>query len=180
MPVCFPSWFAECLRSALVLLALTAAPCWSRDHEWDAWSRLQGDVYAALLAQGVADRDRVLVHLAHTCTLVKAGGAFHIVEIRELVHGGRSPRGVNSLVILDDGLRVVASVELGPVRPYYCESDQVVLDSEVAAGGPNRVGNVLIVDEAGQVVEVRRQDAADMAGFQLQRPAPARSRRRQP
>ena len=101
-----------------------------------AWRTLQERIGRALLKQKVIDVDRALVHLGPICDVALPSGAvFHVIEARELVHGGPSPRGVNQMVLADRALRVTARAELGRARPLYCKGDAVVLDMPIEVSG---------------------------------------------
>ncbi|MDO9224993.1 MAG: hypothetical protein Q8M09_03095 [Pseudomonadota bacterium] len=152
-----------------VLLSLAAQPVFSRDADWDAWSNIQGKAYAALQAQGIADKDRILVHLAHTCSLKKGHKTYRVLEMRELVRGGPSPRGINYLVLMDNRFRVAAKVELGMARPYYCDAGKVILNLPVDIPWLGNTGNVLVLDDLAHVVRAEQMETSDMAGFRPKR-----------
>lgn len=160
---CFPSWFAKCLGVLAGIALFASQAAWAGD--WDAGARIQGKIYAALLAQGLADATRTLVHLSHACEAGDGGRAYHVVEMRELVKGGSSPRGVNQLVVLDRRLRVTARLELGSARPYYCTGNTVVLNQPVDIPEAGTMANVLRLNSAGRLAGFETKEASELAGF---------------
>lgn len=145
-------------------MSLFAVPAaWAGD--WDASARIQGKAYAALRAQGVADAARTLAHLSHTCEASSGGRTYHVVEIRELVKGGPSPRGVNQLVVLDRRQRVTARLELGAARPYHCAGNAVVLNQPVDIPESGSTANVLRLNSAGRMASFETMEVSDLAGF---------------
>lgn len=160
---CSPSWYANWLGILAGIALFGGHAAYAND--WDALARIQGKVYAALRAQGVADTARTLVHVSHTCEVNGGGRLYHVVEIRELVKGGPSPRGVNQLVILDRRLRVVARLELGSARPYYCTGDAVVLNQPIDIPESGATANVLHLNGAGRLTGFDTKEASELTGF---------------
>lgn len=129
------------------------------------WNRRTVALYDALVAKGLADRRRALVHLVQVCEIVTGTRRLMVVEIRELVRGGPSPRGVNHVVFMTQNLAVRGSLEIDGARPYYCVGQQLVLDQELYLDGLGQAGNVLVIGPNGKIVGVRTLEAADMTGF---------------
>lgn len=128
------------------------------------WQVFLQQVRPALLRQQLIDPARALVHLSHSCDLRAVNGAlFHVLEVRELVRGGLSPRGVNQLVVLDVKLRVTAHLELMTARPLYCEGMNVVLYGDVEA--LEQEGNRLTLNRRGELVGIGAMEAKDMQGL---------------
>ena len=51
----------------------------------------------------IANNERSLVHVSHTCTLQINGEAFAVVDMRELVKGATTARGINQILLLNSG-----------------------------------------------------------------------------
>ena len=152
---------------AVVLLSILGLPAVAaEDVPPSGWRTAQARIGQALLRQGIIDSGLALVHLNPVCDVTPGGGnVFHVVETRELVRGGPSPRGFNQVVMLDRALRVTARAELTSARPLYCDGDAVVLDRPVDVSGFGQEGNLLRIDRRGRIAEVGRLEAADMRGF---------------
>jgi hypothetical protein len=130
------------------------------------WPGFFTRVSQSLVRQSIIDPARVLVHLSHVCDVrVAAGPSRHVVEVRELVPGGPSPRGVNQLVLLDGRLRVLDHIELTTAHAMYCDAGQVVLDLPVESVGLSQSGNVLSVDGSGKINKLSSIEAAQMRGM---------------
>src|SRR5690606_28855334 len=63
---------------------------------------LEDQAYLAQLVRQseIADSERSLVHVSHTCTLTIDQKTYAVVDMRELVKGATTARGVNQIILL--------------------------------------------------------------------------------
>ena len=118
-------------------------------------------VLEALMKAEITDADRQLIHLSHTCTLIIGGQRFPVIDVREIVPGVPSPRGVNSIVILDGGLRVQRSIGYVDQRPLYCVDNQLVLYGLLAVDNVGDQGNVLTILDEGKRIDATFVEASE-------------------
>ena len=170
--------FLAVLIASVVLIAppVGAAPT-GRLPSWEDFYRI---VHPALVRQKVIDPLRALVHLSLLCEARSPRGVvFRVVETRELVRGGPSPRGVNQLVVLDHRLRVTDRIEIATAHGLYCDGASIMLDLPVESSRLGREGNVLGLDDGGRISTVGEIEAAGMAGIRpvlSSRPSPTQIR----
>ena len=152
------------LIASVVLVAppVGAAPT-GRLSSWEDFYRI---VHPALVRQKVIDPLRALVHLGLLCEARSPRGVvFHVVETRELVRGGPSPRGVNQLIVLDRRLTVTDRIEIATAHGLYCDGASIILDLQVESPRLGREGNVLGLDDGGRISTLGDIEAAEMAGI---------------
>jgi len=111
-------------------------------------------VLDALMKAEVTDSERQLVHLSHTCTLMLEGQRFPVIDVREIVPGVPSPRGVNAIVILDERLHVKRAINYVDQRPLYCAGNQLMLYGMLAVDNVGAQGNILTFHDEGQRIDV--------------------------
>ena len=106
---------------------------------------------AALLKAGTLHRDRQLVHLSHVCDIEMKGKHLPIVDLRELVPGASSARGVNRIILLNDKLAPVKTIDYTTQRPLFCSGQRLFVFGDLSVGaGPE--GNVLEFIDDGRTV----------------------------
>lgn len=166
------------LIASLVFVAapLGAAPAASLPS-WHDFYRI---VHPALVRQKVIDPLRALAHLGLLCEARSPRGVvFRVVETRELVRGGPSPRGVNQLVVLDQRLMVTDRIEIATAHGLYCDGASIILDLQVESPRLGREGNVLRLDDGGRISTLGEIEPADMEGIRpvlSSPPSPTRPR----
>lgn len=106
----------------------------------------------------IADNERSLVHVSHTCTLTIDHQTYAVVDLRELVKGATTPRGVNHIIVLNSENQMVNRVEYGNARPLFCYDNRLHLHGEVIPDGETEEGNVLIFTDSGFGVTAIKED----------------------
>ena len=154
---------AALIASAVCAASPVGAAPTVRLPSWENFYRI---VHPALVRQRAIDPLRALVHLGLLCEARSPRGvAFHVVETRELVRGGPSPRGVNQLVVLDRRLTVTDRIEIATAHGLYCDGASIILDLPVESLRLGREGNLLGIDDGGQISSVGEIEAAEMEGI---------------
>lgn len=145
-----------------------------------SWQDFYRIIHPALVRQEVIDPRRVLVHLGLLCEVRSPGGSpFRVVEVRELVRGGPSPRGVNQLLVLDRQLKVADRIELATAHGLYCDGASIILDRPAESPRLGQEGNLLRIGDGGRISSLGEIDAAEMEGIRpvlSSRPSPTRPR----
>jgi hypothetical protein len=152
--------------AALALLAMPIVACGGSLHLDD-----RGRLVKALRAAGELDPGRGLSHVSHSCDLVIDGKRYPVVDVRELVRGASTPRGVNRVVVLSPSLQPVYRIPYGRERPLACLRNRLYLDGAVAPDGIGAEGNVLAFSEGGHRVKVENLDINDWPIFPTARSA---------
>ncbi len=106
----------------------------------------------------IADNARTLVHVSHTCTLTIDQQAYAVVDVRELVQGAMTARGVNQIILLNSENQLVNRVEYGNSRPLLCDENKLYLYGDVIPDGQAEEGNVLIYTDSGFMVTAIKED----------------------
>lgn len=104
-----------------------------------------------LSEQDVLNDQRLLTHLSHTCSLQVNGNRYPVLDVRELVPKGDSPRGVNRIVILNSSLISLNMIEYVGSRPLFCEANRLYLYEKLPVDGFQEPANVLTFDSWGAV-----------------------------
>lgn len=133
----------------LVLLSLNIA---AQD-----WSRAQ--IYSALQTTKVLDANRELVHFSHTCTLRIEGREYPVVDLRELVKGVSTPRGVNRIVIFDSSLHPVQEIDYTTQRPLFCLDNRLYVYGDLEIGNVQPEGDVLTFTNKARDIKLTHVDA---------------------
>lgn len=121
------------------------------------WPRTR--VYSALQAGRLLDPDRELVHFSLTCTLRIEGSSYPVVDLREVVKGAATARGVNHIVLFDSTLHPVRTIAYNLERPLFCVENHLYLLGDLAVGNLQPEGNVLTFSHHGATVAVSHVDA---------------------
>jgi hypothetical protein len=130
-------------------------------------------LFEALVSAGVLDPDRQLVHMSHTCSLLIDSERFSVIDVRELVKGSTTPRGVNQIVVLDPALRLVRTIEYTSERPLFCQENRLYVWGDLTIDNVLPEGNVLTFTNRGREVTVAQEDTNEL-------PAPILRDRKQP
>lgn len=110
---------------------------------------------------GLLNPDRLLAHLSHVCDLTIAGKRYSVVDLRELVKGANTPRGVNQILILDAHLNSVQKIEYGNSRPLFCKGNQLFLYGDLTLNDFANPGNRLTFAADGEIENVDWVEAND-------------------
>jgi hypothetical protein len=84
-----------------------------------------------------------------------------VVDLRELVKGSATPRGVNRIVVLSPALKPVRSIEYTRERPLFCLGNQLFLWADLTIENAGQEGNVLTFTHQGRDVSVRHVEPND-------------------
>jgi hypothetical protein len=142
-------------------LSMILLLCWTANALGAEAMPSKAALLAALMGAEVTDPDRQLTHLSHVCTLLLDGQRLPVLDVREIVPGVPSPRGVNAIVILDHQLRVRRAVGYDDQRPLYCIDNRLLLYGELSVDNVGAAGNVLTVQDAGERIDVSSLEAAE-------------------
>lgn len=118
-------------------------------------------IVEALRQSGELDPHRGLAHVSHTCDLLIAGRRYPVVDLRELVRGASTPRGVNRVVVLSPDLVVVQRIAYTQQRPLFCQGSRLYLWGSLMLNELSPEGNVLDFSDGGRRVGVENVDVND-------------------
>ena len=121
----------------------------------------RGRLVQALRAAGELDPARALVHLSHVCDVQLDGRRLPVLDVRELVRGASTPRGVNRIVLLSPALRPLQRIEYGSQRPLLCIGPRLYLFGSLSPGLGQPEGNVLLFSAGGRQVGTEQVDVND-------------------
>lgn len=82
---------------------------------------------AALRDAGEINPVRGLAHVSHACDLLIDGDRYPVADVRELVRGATTPRGVNRIIVLTPGLVGVQRLPYASQRPLLCRGNRLYL-----------------------------------------------------
>lgn len=118
-------------------------------------------IHAALWRHGVLHPDRRVVHLSHACDLRIGTARYHVIDLRELVRGAMTPRGVNRIVVLTADLRLANELDYTDQRPLFCVANRLYVWGDLALpdGG---AGNVLSFRSRARRVSAGELPANDL------------------
>lgn len=111
-----------------------------------------------LLTSQVLNKDRQLVHLSHVCNLQIDGKNFPVVDVRELIVGATTPRGVNRIIVLTDHLVPVQMIDYTTQRPLFCKDQRLFVFGDLMIDNVLPEGNILSFTNNGQAVDVQLID----------------------
>lgn len=83
--------------------------------------------------------------------------AYAVVDIRELVKGATTARGINQIILLNSAYQLINRIEYGNARPLFCEDNKLYLHGNVISDGQEE-GNVLVFTDSGFVVTATKED----------------------
>jgi hypothetical protein len=150
------------LLSILILVGCQqdAPPSQESSHDLNAVSSLNDQAHLVQLIReaGIANNDRSLVHVSHTCTLYIDEQTYVVADMRELIKGATTARGVNQIILLNSNHQLVNRVEYGSARPLFCEDNKLYLYGDVIPDGQAEEGNVLVFTDSGFAVTAVKED----------------------
>ena len=110
-----------------------------------------------LYASEILNKGRSLVHLSHTCNLVINNNKYPVIDSRQLIKGAMVPRGVNEIIVLNHGYRLVNRIEYGNSRPLFCQENKLYLYGDLIVDGHVTGGNVLQFRDYGYEIHVFKE-----------------------
>ncbi|WP_262030060.1 hypothetical protein [Microvirga sp. Mcv34] len=116
-------------------------------------------ILALLQRQRIVHPDRLVSHLSYVCSLKIAGESIAVLDLRELVPGAMTPRGVNRILFLASTGKVVREIDYATERPLECRGEKLVVWGALAVDNTEPSGNVLSFDRKGRLVQVEQVDA---------------------
>jgi len=116
----------------------------------------------ALKKANALNPDRLVSHLSHVCSLEIQGKRYPIVDLRELVRGETTPRGVNAILVMDAQLAVVQRIEYTSQRPLFCVANRLYVSGDLWSIELSTEGNELTFDNAAQLSALQQVEANDV------------------
>jgi len=108
---------------------------------------------------------RLVAHLSHVCSLELAGKRYPVIDLRELVRGETTPRGVNTILVLDPNLSLVQRFDYTTERPLFCVADRLYVWGDLRITDLSAEGNELTFDDEGHVSSLQQVDANDVPAW---------------
>lgn len=125
----------------------------------------QARLVAALHNAGELNRARGLAHVSHACDLLIDGERYPVADVRELVRGATTPRGVNRIVVLSPALIPVRHVAYVNQRPLLCQGNRLYLFAAIRLDELPPAGNVLVFSDKARVAQVESVSVNDWPVF---------------
>lgn len=119
----------------------------------------RSSIYRALESQKIFDADRQLAHFSHVCSLRIGGANYPVVDIRELVPGAATPRGVNRIIVVNPRLAPVRQISYTTQRPLFCAGNRLFVYGDLEVDNSMPEGNVLTFTDGGKKVQLSRVEA---------------------
>ena len=116
----------------------------------------------ALWAQRAFTPPRMVVHVAHVCSLVNDGITYPVVDIQELVRGAVVPRGVNSILVLTSELKLLRRIDYATERPLFCRDNRLYVWGALTIEGVPGEGNEITLGTRGEVTKLAHIEANDV------------------
>lgn len=114
-----------------------------------------------LVENKTIDSQRFLAHLSHVCTLSVNNQQLPVIDIRELVKGASSARGINRILILNSTLKTLNQIEYYNYRPLFCKGEKLYLYGDLSIDGMSNEGNIISFDANGTVTDIQSLDSND-------------------
>jgi hypothetical protein len=105
---------------------------------------------------------RLVAHLSHVCSLEIDGKRYPIIDLRELVRGETTPRGVNAILVLDSNLSLVQRIDYTTERPLFCVANRLYVWGDLRIFELSAEGNELTFDNEGHVASLQQVEANDV------------------
>jgi len=121
----------------------------------------QALLHQAWAAQ-VLDPDRLAAHASHACSLRIEDQWFPVLDVRELVKGAATPRGVNTIVVLDPALEVAARLPYTTQRPLFCLGNRLYVWGDLSIDGVASEGNELTFTDRAHRFTLSHVEANDV------------------
>ncbi len=106
--------------------------------------------------------DRLVAHLSHVCSLQLEGKPYPVIDLRELVRGETTPRGVNAILVLAPDLSLVQRLDYTSERPLFCVANRLYVWGDLRIFELSAEGNELTFDNEGHVASVQQIEANDV------------------
>ena len=119
----------------------------------------------ALRDAGEINPVRGLAHVSHACDLLIDDDRYPVADVRELVRGATTPRGVNRIVVLTPGLVPVQRLPYASQRPLLCRGNRLYLFGAVRLDELPPEGNVLVFSDKARQVKVESVNVNDWPIF---------------
>jgi len=108
---------------------------------------------------------RLVSHISHTCSLQLGGKRYPIIDLRELVPGETTARGINSILLLSPTLELVQRLDYASERPLFCVANHLYVWGDIWLETLGAEGNELTFGEQGQVESIRHVEANAMPAW---------------
>jgi hypothetical protein len=147
----------------LVLLGLvcTAAGCASRLTS-ETLQTSRRDLMHQAWAEQIFDPDRAVSHASHACSLRIDEQWYPVLDVQELVKGDATPRGVNTIVVLDPNLKVAQRLPYTTERPLFCLGNRLYVWGDLRVDGGTSEGNELTFTDRARQVTLAHVEANDV------------------
>jgi hypothetical protein len=131
------------LLAAAALPLLAQGPSFSRPK-----------LYEMLLANGVLNADRKLVHFHHTCNLKIDGKWYPVVDVQEIIPAPGTASGDNRVIVFSPAGKPVRKFEYMLNRPLFCDAEKLILYGDLRIDGVSGEGNVVTFKDAADRIEL--------------------------
>jgi hypothetical protein len=121
-------------------------------------------ILRALSEFGVLSQNKWLVHFSHACTLNIRGKRFPVLDVQERLKDAPEGESVNRIIVMDERLRPVNSINYTSERPLYCIGNQLVVFGDLLVDGHGAAGNILTFFDFGRELKVSRLSKTDLPG----------------
>lgn len=113
-------------------------------------------IYAALQQEQLLHPERQLAHYSHACSLLIDGASYPVVNLYEVVPGGKVAHSVVSVIVLSPSLRRVAFLEnlSRDTEALFCLDNRLYLSETYGIGNAAPYGNVLQFKDRGRSIAV--------------------------
>lgn len=155
--------------SPAVVVAVLGLGCGGRPEVERLQSSRQELLRRALAAQAF-DPAREVVHASHVCSLRIDGRWFPVLDVQELVKGVVTPRGVNTIVVLDPELALAMRLPYTAERPLFCLDDRLYVWGDLQVEAAAAEGNELTFHDHGRRLTLRHVEANDLPAVPGTRP----------
>jgi len=108
---------------------------------------------------------RLVAHLSHVCSLELSGKRYPVIDLRELVRGETTPRGVNAILVLEPNLALVQRLDYTTERPLFCVANRLYVWGDLRITELSAEGNELTFDDEGHVTSLQQVEANDVPAW---------------
>jgi hypothetical protein len=119
---------------------------------------------------------RLVAHLSHVCSLDIDGKHYPVIDLRELVPGETTPRGVNAILVLDEQLALTQRIDYTTERPLFCVANRLYVWGDLRIFELFAEGNELTFNPEGHVSSLQQVEANDMPALPLAEAPPSQKR----
>jgi len=111
----------------------------------------------------IFDPDRAVVHAGHVCSLKIDKRWFPVLDIQELVKGVVTPRGVNTIIVLDPDFQLAMRLPYATERPLFCADNRLYVWGDLQVEAEATEGNELTFTDHAHRVVLRHIEANEVA-----------------